>query len=87
LTKTQNFVPDWPELGHIRAKFGSKQGEKVVLKSREWYYIISMHKYYRLTYFLVLMGCLTKNQPWLAWTKPYKSQMRKYSFQERDSIT
>jgi len=28
----------------------------VVIKGREWYYIVSMYKYYQLTLFLVLIG-------------------------------
>jgi len=24
LTKSQTFIPDWPELGNIRAKYGPK---------------------------------------------------------------
>jgi len=66
LTKSQTFGPDWPELGHIRAKFASKRGEKVVLKSQEWYYIVSVHKYYRLTYFLVLIGMFDQKSKFLS---------------------
>ena len=34
-TKSQTFGPDWPQLGHIRAKLGHKQEENMALKSRE----------------------------------------------------
>jgi len=34
----------------------------MILKSREWYYIVSIYKYYQLTLFLVLFGSLTKSQ-------------------------
>jgi len=34
----------------------------MILKSREWYYIVSIYKYYQLTLFPVLFGSLTKSQ-------------------------
>jgi len=36
--------------------------ENMIFKSREWYYIVSMHKYYQLNLFLVLIESLTKSQ-------------------------
>jgi len=37
-------------------------GGNMILKSREWYYIVSMYKYYQLSLFLVLIRKFTKNQ-------------------------
>jgi len=54
LTKIQNLSPiglNWP----YKSRIGPKGGENEVLKSREWYYIVSMHKYYQLTLFLILI--------------------------------
>jgi len=54
-----------------------KQGENVVLKSRERYYIISIYKYYEKTLFLVLIGKFDQKSnfhPQLVWGKPYKSR-------------
>jgi len=39
-----------------KSRVRPKQGENVIFKSREWYYIVSMYKYYYLTLFLVLNG-------------------------------
>jgi len=38
-----------------KSQIGPKPGEIFILKSREWYYIISMYKY-KLTFFLSLTG-------------------------------
>jgi len=54
LIKSQNFSPDWPELGLIRAEYCLNR-EKPGLKSREWYYIVSTYNYYKLTLFLMLI--------------------------------
>jgi len=56
LTKSQTFIPDLPEIGHIKAKQGPNMEKTWFLKSWNWYYIVSMYKYYKLTLFLVLIG-------------------------------
>jgi len=46
-------------------RIGPKRVENEVPKSREWYYIVSMHKYYQLSLFLVLIGkCDQKPNFW-----------------------
>jgi len=48
----------------------------MVFKSREWYYIVSMYKYYQLSLFLFLIRKFDQKsnfQPRLAWIRPYKS--------------
>ena len=50
----------------------------MVIKGREWYYIVSMYKYYQLALFLVLIGKFNQKSnfyPRLAGTKTYKSQV------------
>jgi len=50
----------------------------MVIKGREWYYISSMYKYYKLTLFLVLIGKFDKKSnfhPRLTRTKPYESRI------------
>jgi len=34
----------------------AKMGEKYIFKNRDWYYIVSMYKYFQLTLFQVLIG-------------------------------
>jgi len=34
LTKSQTFIPDWPKLGNIRAEYGLKRVENVILMSQ-----------------------------------------------------
>ena len=50
-----NFHPDWLEVGYIRAKYGPNGEKNMVLKSQEWYYIVSMYKYYQLILFRVFI--------------------------------
>jgi len=50
----------------------------MVIKGREWYYIVSMYKYYQLALFLVLIGKFNQKSnfyPRLAGTKPYKTRI------------
>jgi len=45
----------------------------MVLKIREYHYIVSMYSYIQLTLFLVLIGKFDQKlnfRPWLAWTGP-----------------
>jgi len=37
----------------------------MVIKGYEWYYIISMYKYYQLTLFLVLIGKFDQKQTFI----------------------
>jgi len=56
LTTSQAFSPDLARTGHYKRRIGPKWGENVIFKSREWYYIVYIYKYYQLTLFLVLTG-------------------------------
>ena len=49
-----NFHPRMAWSRPYKSQVGPKQGENFILKSREWYYIISMYKY-KLTFFLSLI--------------------------------
>ena len=52
-----------PRLAWIKPyKNGPKLREKVIFKSREWYYIVSMYKYYQLNLFLILIGKFSKSK-------------------------
>ena len=50
-----NFHPRIAWSRPYKSQIVPKQGENFILKSREWYYIISMYKY-KLTFFLSLIG-------------------------------
>jgi len=53
--KNQNFSPDWPELGFMRAELGLNMEENAVFKSLEKYYTVSIYNYYEINFFLVLI--------------------------------
>ena len=56
-----NFHPHLAWTRPYKSQIGNKQGENVIFKSQEWYYIVSMHKYYQLSLFLILES-FTKSQ-------------------------
>ena len=72
-----NFPPQMAWSRPYKSQIGPKEGENFILKSRERYYIISMHKY-KLTFFLSLIGKFDQKSnfhPRMAWSRPYKSQI------------
>ena len=61
-----------------KSQIGHKWEKMWFFKSRESYYIISMHRCYQLTLFLALIGEFdqkSNSQPRLVWITPYKSQI------------
>jgi len=50
-----NFHPRLAWTRPYKSQIGNKQGENVIFKSQEWYYIVSMYKYYQLNLFLLLI--------------------------------
>ena len=59
LNQKSNFQPWLAWTRSYKSRIGPKQGENIVFKSREWYYIVSMYKYYQLNLFLVLIWKLS----------------------------
>ena len=61
-------------------RIGLKQEKNLIFKSREWYYIVSMYKYYQLTLFRVFIEKFDQKSNFqlsagMSWTRPYKSRM------------
>jgi len=40
LTKSQTFIFEWPEVGHIRAKQGQNREKTLFSRAEEWYFIV-----------------------------------------------
>ena len=88
LTNSQAFNPDLARTGHYKRQIGPKWGENVIFKHREWYYIVSMYKYYQLTLFLVLIWKFDQKSNFhhrLAGTKPYECRLGKKHWEKYGS--